>query len=301
MRDAILHDLVALPDITVVMTHDTRVPVEPPVGWVAAEREIWPQWDTLMSGCTAAWIIAPETGGVLARLTHMAEQHGVAVLSASTETIALGENKWRMYHALTQAHIATIPTYLSPEALIQDEPHGPWVMKPVDGAGCEHTWCFDQPAPLEAQAKNLSYGVSSEFIFQPWRSGIPASLSMVCGHGQALLLSANQQQIAVNQNRIQYSGSVVNGLAQHWTLFEQLAQRLIAAFPFLHGYLGVDVLLHDDALTVVEINPRATTSYVGLNASLGVNTTKTVIDFLYNGRMKEQQQFTRRPVVLRVD
>jgi predicted ATP-grasp superfamily ATP-dependent carboligase len=48
--------------------------------------------------------------------------------------------------------------------------------------------------------------------------------------------------------------------------------------------VGVDVLIQKDAIVVVEINPRLTTSYVGLHRASGCNPARLVVDMLYNKR-----------------
>ena len=45
-----------------------------------------------------------------------------------------------------------------------------------------------------------------------------------------------------------------------------IARRAIDAVDGLRGYVGVDLILSDDGDKVIEINPRLTTSYIGLKA-----------------------------------
>jgi predicted ATP-grasp superfamily ATP-dependent carboligase len=61
-----------------------------------------------------------------------------------------------------------------------------------------------------------------------------------------------------------------------------MATRAVARLPGWIGYLGVDLILADDpdgnGDRVVEINPRLTTSYVGLRALARSNLAQTMID-----------------------
>ena len=52
-----------------------------------------------------------------------------------------------------------------------------------------------------------------------------------------------------------------------------MSVRAVGLVPGLRGYIGVDLILdeHAPGVSVVEINPRLTTSYVGLRAALGQN------------------------------
>lgn len=303
MRDAVLKDLVQLDGISVVMTQDVRVPsVYSGVDVIISEQDVWSQWNELMANCDAAWVIAPEQGGILFRLTQMATQHSLSILSASVDTVALGENKWRLFQALGGTSILTVPTYQSIEHLANDYPFGPWVIKPVDGVGCEDAWSFKTMDALKDKLLTLGEKLDclNKFVAQPWVHGEAASLSMLCAHGKVHLLAANKQLISVENEKIHYAGSVVNGLQQQWSRFELLANQLIQAFPNLYGYIGVDVIVEPDRVFLVEINPRLTTSYAGLGASLGVNIAKLVLDFLYNDIVIEEKEWKRLPVMLRV-
>ena len=47
-----------------------------------------------------------------------------------------------------------------------------------------------------------------------------------------------------------------------------VALRTCRALPGLRGYIGVDVILTESEAVVIEVNPRLTTSYLGVRAAL---------------------------------
>jgi predicted ATP-grasp superfamily ATP-dependent carboligase len=59
-----------------------------------------------------------------------------------------------------------------------------------------------------------------------------------------------------------------------------LAVRTIATLPAPRGYIGVDLVLGDDpggsGDAVIEINPRLTTSYIGLRAAAKCNLAEAM-------------------------
>jgi predicted ATP-grasp superfamily ATP-dependent carboligase len=60
-----------------------------------------------------------------------------------------------------------------------------------------------------------------------------------------------------------------------------LANDIKAAVPGLIGYFGVDLLLDTQTargVTIVEVNPRLTTSYVHLHQAIGCNPAAMVMD-----------------------
>jgi hypothetical protein len=59
-----------------------------------------------------------------------------------------------------------------------------------------------------------------------------------------------------------------------------LALAVARALPGLWGYVGLDVIMTGTNLTVVDVNPRLTTAYVGLRKLLDTNLAAAVLDLL---------------------
>ncbi|HMP57705.1 MAG TPA: ATP-grasp domain-containing protein, partial [Gemmatales bacterium] len=110
----------------------------------------------------------------------------------------------------------------------------------------------------------------SRFIWQPFHSGKPVSVAFLAGPGGTLMpLLAGWQRLAT-QGRFHYAGGVLpipEPLAKRAT---ELARRALATVPDLLGYVSVDLLLDEGDNpandVVIEINPRLSTSYLGLRA-----------------------------------
>jgi predicted ATP-grasp superfamily ATP-dependent carboligase len=159
--------------------------------------------------------------------------------------------------------------------------HG-YIVKPNDGAGCEDTVYCRDIATLQAWL-DVYPDKQAAYIIQLYQAGTPASISILCKNGVAWLLSCNAQKIVINdtssnQAAIQYQGSIVNGLSEYRAAFSALANNIAQALPGLNGYVGVDVIIDSDAIYVVEINPRITTSYIGLQESLNYNPAQLIMD-----------------------
>jgi predicted ATP-grasp superfamily ATP-dependent carboligase len=62
---------------------------------------------------------------------------------------------------------------------------------------------------------------------------------------------------------------------------QRLAARAVGMVPGLRGYVGVDLVLGDAADDsrdqIIEINPRLTTSYIGLRTLAGGNLAKAIL------------------------
>ena len=296
MRDALLYDLSSLP-YSVSTTVDARLSSPKYCAdcvRVGANDDVLQVWKTQMQSADAVWLIAPETNSILHDLTQIAAVQsqglspqnipaeadyscvkGKLVLGCGLASIKISSDKLATYLALKQADILTLPTYN-----YQSWPKGKgsWLAKPNNGAGCEDTVCFDN-------ADNLMHWLVQNdklltHVIQPYQMGVPASISCVIHNAKAQLLSCNLQLIEINNYRLSYKGSVINGLREHWQAFEALANQIASAIPSLAGYVGIDVIVDDDKIYVLEINPRLTTSYAGLREATGANPAELIINTL---------------------
>ncbi len=277
MRDALLRDLSLLP-YNINTTVDARLNKPEHCGAcleINAHDDVWQVWQDQIKAADAAWLIAPETDGLLHYLTQIATQEGKLVLGCGPVSIKITSEKMATCLALEEAGIATIPTYT-----FENWPrsHWIWLAKPNDGAGCSDTAWFNNADDLqdwiEQNDKQLTH------VIQAYQPGDSASISCVMKNGEARLLSCNTQMIEIINHMVSFKGSVINGMCEHWAQFEVVANQIAKVFPDLAGYVGIDVIVDNDDIYVVEINPRLTTSYVGLREAIGVNPAELIINTL---------------------
>ncbi len=329
MRDALFADFSEIADVEILTTYDVRVGlpkhanVALPLDDASKAMDVW---QTLLQSCDYALIIAPEFDGILSTLTQLVERLGVKNLGARLLAVELFSNKYSTYYSLKQANILTIPTYSASEFLSPDffkrhashidEFNNGCVAKPIDGAGCGDTYYFSNAAALQSWLSAPTQLVSqSRYIIQPYQAGIPASISMLCKAGAAWVLSCNQQLVEINRTDcdelnvfhapIQYKGFLVNGLISQYDIFEAVAKKIAATFSELNGYIGVDVIINNDEIFVVEINPRITTSYIALRESLNCNPAKLILDLTLtespNATFKLPENLTTNTVSIHIN
>lgn len=286
MRDALLRDIADLPAWQVTTTHDVRLA---PSTWVStsiavhADTDIWALWQQCMQQADAVWLIAPETDGVLYRLTELAQQLNKRIIGCGLAAIAVTTSKHTTAQVLTNAKVRAIPTYLFAEwcaaHLDNDSAKQRWVVKPDDGAGCEETYVFNHASEVMAWlAANPKQ--QATHIIQPYVAGIAASVCVLSAAGKVTLLSCNYQTLTQQQHQLKYTGGLINGALSYAKVLHTLVESIQQAIPDLAGYYGVDVILHEDELnkvTVVEINPRLTTSYVHLREAIGHNPAQLIL------------------------
>lgn len=214
------------------------------------------------------WIVAPETGGELARLhTAVGARRWIGCDAAA---IACAASKRATLAALAAAGV---PTPL-------DGAHrhrGRWVVKPDDGAGCLST---RRVADRAAAARCLHDDATT---VQPWVEGDALSVSMIAGAGGAEAVSFNRQRIAIDADgrladRGVEAAALDPGTDPRVPGLRAIAAATARALPGLRGFVGVDVVWNAArGPVVIEVNPRVTCAYVGLSERLGRNLARDVL------------------------
>ena len=289
MRDALLSELSMLA-YQISTTVDARL--EAPnhcdiCREVAAAEDVWQLWEDEISKVDAVWVIAPETDGYLERVTAIALKQNKRVIGCDLKAVRAFSRKFETYQLLERAGIQTIPTYMFRDW--QGHAGTAWLAKPNDGAGCEETVCFAQAKDLERWI--VKNNKQKTHVIQPFLMGDVASASCVMHQGQAYLLSCNEQHVIVKNNVLHFEGCVVNGLQQYWEAFTKVANGIAQLLPGIAGYVGLDLIVGDSGITVVEVNPRLTTSYVALPEAAGYNIAELIMQLITQQGMQASDAF----------
>jgi predicted ATP-grasp superfamily ATP-dependent carboligase len=270
MRRAIAADFAALqpPGARVLVTLDRRLGDDPgpwaiiPLG--QREGESASRLIDLARQADYTVLIAPETSGVLADLTRKLEAAGARGLGCSARSIELTGDKLALREWLRIRGIPTPSCRAVVPALGLPEDHPfPAVLKPLDGAGSADTFWIGHRGNLPLAARALPVG-----LLQPLCRGVPMSGSFLVTEDQnAWLVGLGRMRVAVVEGRFVYRGGVMPIRCPEAV---PILRRAIESIPGLRGFVGVDYVWEPTRreVTVLEINPRATTSYVGLRRLL---------------------------------
>lgn len=159
----------------------------------------------------------------------------------------------------------------------------PLVIKPLDGVGSEGVLRINSPSSLlKALPKIRRVTSQKQILLQSYVSGIHASVSLLVMNGRILPLSLNRQLIQSGQH-LQYQGSHIPYHHKAKNQVFELACSAARMIPGLRGYVGVDLVLANNFPQLIEINPRLTTSYIGLRQVSQRNLAQIIWDACMNG------------------
>lgn len=276
MLNALLDNLIRLNSLEVTVMMDWRL--NESIGMagintvvIRPEHDISKEFAQLVKQSDLVWPIAPEFDGILQALCQTVESLGKMLLTSSSTAVSLAGNKFKTYELLCRHQIAAVPTRM----LEDDFSPGEWMVKPVDGVGCVDSYVIANRLDFEQMAVR-----KGQYIIQPHLQGAKTSLSCLFKQGRGWLVCANLQRFEFLNQQYHLADIVVN---HHPDLgaYRQLIDKIALAVPELWGYAGIDLIETAEQTWVLEINPRLTTSFVGIYDALGINVAEAVLQLLH--------------------
>ena len=273
MLQGLINDCNALPGIEshtlVEQTCVAKLPAvlhhnDPSKGWLRSFCEVLDRIDAVL-------IIAPEFSRILETLTRCAEESGRLVLGSSSTAVALTADKATCGSCWESAGVQA-PNPISVRSQLTQKPilTYPIVLKPRDGAGSLSTILIPDANSWDRAVSDVSLeNPSGEWIAQEYVPGQPVSVACIVFKNEIIALPLASQRLS-EDGRFHYLGGELPLDPSLWERAQTLAKRAVAAIDGLCGYAGVDMVLGaaadggDDR--AIEINPRITTSYLGLRA-----------------------------------
>jgi predicted ATP-grasp superfamily ATP-dependent carboligase len=282
MRDALLADLLACPGVEVTCATCGRVDEGPACERLAraapGSDESAPAFVSRLAWAhDAAWIVAPETDGILEALHE-----------------AVGPRRWigcdmagirrAASKSSTLAHLAA-RGIATPLAFAEGH-EGPWIVKPDDGAGSLHTRVHATRAAAHADLAGRR-AARQRATLEPYVEGAALSISLLVGrlHGPRVqTLAINRQHLHLDAEGWLHDRGVEPAAIDcrrdpRAAPLRALAHRVADAMPGLCGFVGVDAVWNPrHGPVAIEVNPRVTCAYVGLSRLLGRNLAAEVLD-----------------------
>jgi len=202
-------------------------------------------------------IVAPEFDAHLLARCECVVKAGGRLLGPSLESVALTSDKHALATYLGSRGVA-LPAgvALEPGERLPRDASYPAVLKPRDGAGSLGVRLVNSPGEIDT--------ITTPSRLEDFCPGLPASVAFFCGPHDARPLAPCRQRL----DGFAYLGGELPLPPELARRASRLAAQAVACLGPTLGYVGVDLVLGDEPAgardVVLEINPRVTTSYVGL-------------------------------------
>ena len=236
----------------------------------------------------AVYVIAPETDQTLESLVKSVGKTGKLSLNCEANAIQSVADKMVLYETIKHRGLCAPETLIfdvcsnlvEVKLQIKNKLGYPAVFKPTDGVSCGGLSIVEEESQVQsAVAKIRAVSSQKNFIVQEFIRGEAVSVSLLCTDSKALAISLNKQKIQLTQPDASstYEGGTVPFEHPLKSKAFRLAERTVESFPGLRGYVGVDLVLTENKSFVVDVNPRLTTSYVGLSRIGSFNVAEAMV------------------------
>ena len=309
MLVALLNDLFQLANIQLIVLRDARLVSLPDVinyhqcYTVHCAEDFQRYYALALNAADAMLPIAPETDYTLSTIQQSVLDNNTQLLASHPATSELCSDKYRCYQHLLSHGLATPQTCLashwSTHALSSTTGY---IIKPRNGAGCIDTLYFPDAGTLEKWLTTATTAADT-LIIQPYIEGNHISLNLLCSEDDCMVLAINEQHIKQKNGQLFYCGCTVNGAYDKQLSFSDastVAMQIYHAIDGLWGFIGIDLIITESAILIVDINPRLTSSYVGLANSLTHNPAELLFSMIKHHKLPLSTPLQHHPVGVRL-
>jgi len=281
---------------------------------VNANEDYLVKFEREVKNCEFCFIIAPEFSEILYKLTKIVKNNNKEILSEDLDGITLGTYKLDTYEFFKTAKVNTPLTFLisrkkqnfNEASIIQKfkQLTGPVIIKPEDGVGAENIFYFENEKQIIKSFKDLKekLDINRKYILQEFIEGRDLSVSLIGTSSNPIILSVNTQNINIKNK---YGESEYLGGTTPAENYEEITKNLAKILENIDlskfsSYYGIDFIRKEDkSIYFIEINPRLTTSYIGIRNVIDKNLAELIWDtkmkFLSSSEIhfKNFSQFSR--------
>lgn len=244
---------------------------------IKREMNIVKEFKATIKDCQFVFIIAPEFSKILYNFTKIAEDMGKTLLSMNTAPILIGSSKLQTYDFFKKSGVLTPQTFfiksfnnrfnVDDARKFSNLLRAPTILKPEDSVGAESIFLFKDEKKFDKflNEKLQCLDGVRDYILQEYVKGTDLSASFISQENRLTILSINSQNVKLNGDRLSYLGGMTpaDNSEDIKREFIKLTEKLdLTAFK---GYFGIDFIRKSSGkLYLIEINPRLTTSYIGI-------------------------------------
>lgn len=248
-------------------------------------------WQQLARRSELSLVIAPELDGILQYCVAELSRNGAKLLNCREPFLTAACDKWITAQRLAASEVSHPATWLATEFPSQAIKLAErWCLKPRLGAGCDGLMIVSAKDVKTIVDQHLPN--TDDWIVQPWIEGKAFSCSTIADcHGTDKWLPLVTQDLRVRKatwkdvfevSSLSYCGGRIimePDQPRPIELLNSALQALKTPLDGALGWIGVDLVQDwNGQWFAIEINPRMTTSVLGLSRSATSNLGQQIID-----------------------
>ena len=232
------------------------------------------------------FILAPEENLNLYNIVKALEEKKISNFNCKSNFIYETTCKLRTQNLLKNSRKHQIKIHKKYQNI---DKHKKIVAKISDGLASENLLIFNDRNDLE---KN-NYKLNKNHVFQEYIEGKIIGINLLINNNGIKILSINEQ-IYKNSSEHEIFLYKIN-IGKFNYMLSEIESFIKVIFKNLDGYfgfIGVDAIITDSNIFFLEINPRLTTSYIGLRKTLGINPFRFFNDNIIDYDITQNSLFT---------
>jgi len=249
----------------------------------------------------ATYVIAPETNGLLRSLVGIVEQTGAASLNCQADAIEKVSDKVFLHNFMKKLGLPLPETMMFSVAndlkeikkAVRGNLNFPAIFKPSDGVSCCGLSTVSNEEQVDGAIEKIKRESSSKhFLVQELIGGDATSVSLLATGSKAVPISLNRQDVTIETPEAcsSYNGGIVPFDNPMGAEAFEAAEKLVKSVSGFRGYIGVDFVLTEEAAVAIEVNPRLTTSYVGLTRVVNFNPAQAIVNAVLHSELPTRIQ-----------
>ena len=210
--------------------------------------------------------VLPEIDMSLYLYVKYLETNGINAVISNSQTIKICSDKLKFYKFCQKNSLPTIETYKKYKSNLHNKL---LLIKDRYGAGCSYI-------EITKNIKNPEL-IKKDKVIQPYINGEDYSISIYFTKNNFYILTVNKQILKYKNNKARLSSIIVNIKPPSYLKIISLVSKIKDSLPGLYGFVGVDIIMKGNDMFIIEINPRLTTSFIGIYDTIGVNIIDLII------------------------
>ncbi|MCE7746004.1 MAG: ATP-grasp domain-containing protein [Candidatus Heimdallarchaeota archaeon] len=242
-----------------------------------------------------ALTLAPESKGILKDLSSIIVNSQATFLGSKPDSIEQAGDKLKTMNLAKELGL-NVPATFSPSYndsfdKIQSEVDVlgyPLIVKPIDGVGCQGLIKVTNPNDL-GFGLQAAHAVTSmdNCIVQEFIEGTPISTSLLVNDDKVVPISINHQNLRLDSMKKSgdyLGGEVPYSIPKYNDEIFETSVKLVEQMN-LNGFIGVDLVVGEEGVFVIEVNPRVTVPFIAINELANRNVAKELIEIVEKGKI----------------